>query len=135
MNSKGISQYLMLATLLAATPAVLVAQLPAAKQPTLAAGESDPSQAASAAERVREGTKIVQASGEFQATGERIHFVSESMPPLKVLENLALERVAQALSERSAGREWTVSGVVTEYRGVNYLLLTRASLKTRRADQ
>ena len=86
------------------------------------------------AERVREGTKVVQASGEFQATGERIHFVSKTMPPLKVLENLALERVAQTLSERGAGREWTVSGVVTEYRGVNYLLLTRASLKTRRAD-
>ena len=134
MKTQGIGRYFLLVTVLAATPAVLVAQLPASKAPATPIAEAESAPPAANGERVREGTKIVQATGEFQATGERIHFVSDSMPPLKVLENLALERVAQTLSERGAGREWTVSGVVTEYRGVNYLLLTRASLKTRRAD-
>jgi hypothetical protein len=95
------------------------------------AGSQNPK--GSAPERVREGTRIDQATGEFQMTGDRILFVSDALPSLKVLENLALERVAQTLSERGAGREWIVSGVVTEYRGVNYLLVTRASLKTKRA--
>jgi hypothetical protein len=45
------------------------------------------------------------------------------------LENLALERVARIVSESPDQLQWSVSGMVTEYRGQNYLLITTALLK------
>lgn len=87
-----------------------------------------------AAKRMREGARLVNVTGIFQATGDRITFHSPDLPPLKVLENLALERIAQTLSERSQTREWVVSGTVSEYRGANYLLLSRVAIKTLRDE-
>ena len=46
---------------------------------------------------------------------------------LVALENLALQRVARSLAERSQESQWKVSGMVTEFRGANYILLRRAT--------
>ena len=82
--------------------------------------------------RLREGELISNQTGIFRETGDRISFYSsggdESM---RVLENLALERVALQLDKTRDRRSWTVSGSVTEYRGMNYLLIKRAVLKGR----
>ena len=83
---------------------------------------------------LREGTKLIGLAGTFRNTGDRIEFrPNESDQRLVVLENLALERVASVLAEVPRQRLWTVSGTVTEFRGVNFLLVTRALLKSNRS--
>jgi hypothetical protein len=47
------------------------------------------------------------------------------------LENLNLERVARVISDSPDTLEWTVSGTITEFQGANYLLLSRAVLKSK----
>jgi hypothetical protein len=82
---------------------------------------------------LREGTKLANCDGGFRDTGDRVEFrVGDSDQRLVALENLALERVAGILAETRGELAWSVSGVVTEYRGVNYLLITRAVLKSKR---
>ena len=82
-------------------------------------------------ERQREGTRLTEVSGRFELAGDRVTFSpAASKESYRLLENLALERVSQVLSESRARQEWTVSGTLTEFRGGNYLLLTKAVIKT-----
>ena len=82
--------------------------------------------------RVREGSKLVEQLGEFRETGGRIAFYpAGSTDSLLVLENLALERVSRDLELGT--RKWSVSGTITEYLGLNYLLIQRAVMKQRSA--
>lgn len=80
---------------------------------------------------LREGDRLINQVGEFRMTGEAVVFLPSSGEPLQVLENLALERITKVLLETRGRREWTVSGMVTEFRGANYLLVTRAVLNAR----
>lgn len=80
--------------------------------------------------RLREGSKLVDQVGEFQKSGDQISFFAkDTFGSLHVLENLALERIARVLDDNPTMRLWSVTGVVTEYRNENYLLITRAVLK------
>jgi len=80
--------------------------------------------------RLREGMKFVNRVGELREAGGRIAFYPEGEPhSLQLLENLALERVSRELDQTH--RKWSVTGIVTEYKGGNYLLLHRAVLKAR----
>lgn len=81
--------------------------------------------------RIREGTRIHERVGSFRMQDQRIVFVPADKLPesLRVLENLALERVVNALIDPRGSQRWIVSGTVTEYRGLNYLLITRALLQ------
>lgn len=45
---------------------------------------------------------------------------------LSALPNLNLERVVQAIGDSASEMRWIVSGTLTEFRGSNYLLITRA---------
>lgn len=82
--------------------------------------------------RTREGAKLKGELGEFREAGDRIRFyLSDGKTSFVALENLALDRVSRVLDEHTSPRTWSVSGVVTEYRSGNYLLVTRASLKAR----
>ena len=77
--------------------------------------------------RQREGTRLTEVNGRFEVTGDRVSFATtDSADSMRVLENLALERIARVLAENRASPEWTISGTVTEYNGANYLLLTKA---------
>lgn len=79
--------------------------------------------------RLREGMKLTNLIGELHELGGRIEFRPDGEAQrLLLLENLALERVSQDLDQK---RKWSVSGVVTEFKGGNYLLLSRAVLKAR----
>ena len=83
-------------------------------------------------QRLREGTHISDAIGEFQKSSDRYAFIQQDgKRALRVLENLALERVVRVLEDDPSPRAWSVSGTITEYRGENFLLLTRAVLKPR----
>lgn len=80
--------------------------------------------------RLREGMTLVNQVGELRDQGGRVAFYPDGATySLQLLENLALERVSRDLDQPH--RKWSVTGVVTEFKGGNYLLLHRAVLKAR----
>jgi hypothetical protein len=89
------------------------------------------SQATKPAERLREGTRLIDVTGSFQAVGaDSVSFLANgNKDSYRVLENLALQRVSFSLEENRTLRQWIVSGTITEYRGANYLLLTKAVIQ------
>jgi hypothetical protein len=77
-----------------------------------------------AGRRLREGTRVEGRVGYFKLTGKRWSFVpAGTNERFTVLENLALERIARILNERPDSPTWRVAGMVTEFQGVNYLLI------------
>ncbi len=81
--------------------------------------------------RVREGTELNNVLGYFTVTGSRVTFVTgDNGTRFAGLENLNLERISRMISKAPKQMDWEVSGEVTEYRGANYLLVSRAVLKT-----
>jgi hypothetical protein len=85
---------------------------------------------------LREGTPIVNRVGRITlaADGGQSEFVFESDgqalrdPPLIVLPNLNLMLMEDAARNNTREPRFRVSGVVTEYRGRNYLLLEKVSV-------
>ncbi len=78
-------------------------------------------------ELLREGTQLSDTLGHFKLSGSRVVFVlADGSRQLTVLENLNLERVTQMARDDGQRVSWTVSGLVTEYQGTNYLLVNRA---------
>lgn len=83
------------------------------------------------ANRLREGSKLTDVVGRMELTGDRTTFTpSDSSEAFRILENLSLERVNHVLGDSRDKPLWEISGVVTEFRGSNYLLLTRAVIKS-----
>jgi len=81
--------------------------------------------------RIREGTEIIDSTGYFRMTGDRVTFFTDDGSGRYVaLENLNLERVSRAIADNPEPLQWTVTGTITEYRGANYLFVRRAALKT-----
>jgi hypothetical protein len=80
--------------------------------------------------RVREGIELSDRLGTFELSGDRARFIAaDDATSLTGLENLNLERVIHAIRDNPLpGQNWKVSGVVTEFEGRNYLLITRALL-------
>ena len=70
-------------------------------------------------------------TGTFQAAGaDSVSFlVNGNKESYRVLQNLALQRVSFALEDNRALRQWIISGTITEFRGQNYLLLTKAVIQ------
>ena len=80
----------------------------------------------------REGSEIRDVVGSITKRGSNILFApNDHSTPLILLEGQLLERVEfyQQVQTR-LGRElpWRISGLITEYRGSNYLLITAATL-------
>ena len=97
---------------------------PAAENPPASDG---PERTSSLAERLREGTELVDQPGSFRRTGDRIAFFTDmGGGRFVVLENLALERVGLAIADHPDPIYWGVDGIVTEYGGENFLLIHRA---------
>lgn len=84
-------------------------------------------------EMLREGSRL-ELTGYFKSTGDRMTFYAmeeEREVRLRALENLALQRIARVMSETPTQLEWNISGTITEYRGNNFLLVTKAVLRSR----
>ena len=82
--------------------------------------------------RVREGTELVNVVGSFKLTGDRATFYpADGSGRFGGLENQTLERLATVISEDPSQLEWLVTGVVTEFKGNNYILVTKAILKSK----
>jgi hypothetical protein len=106
---------ILMATLL---PTVASASPPASPPPLDSAKETP--------HRLREG-EVLEVTGKLELAGDRaIFYPAGEKNGLRVLENLALERVTQVLSESRDERQWIVSGTITEYRGANYILIHKA---------
>jgi hypothetical protein len=81
-------------------------------------------------QRLREGSRLVDVVGHFDYAGDRFAFFpADNKESFRMLESLALERVTRVLGESGTKPQWIVSGVVTEYRGINYLLISKAVMK------
>lgn len=79
------------------------------------------------APREREGTQITDMQGYFKASGDGAMFYStDGATRISALPNLNLERVVQLITDNPTQVQWSVSGTLTEFRGTNYLLITRA---------
>jgi hypothetical protein len=80
---------------------------------------------------LREGTFIVKRVGRLtrSADGQQMEFTFDADrkamkdPPVVILPNLKLMQMENAIAGSSRDLRFRVSGVVTEYRGRNYVLL------------
>jgi hypothetical protein len=98
---------------------------------TAASHARDEQATAAPGDRLREGA-VLDTTGIFKLTGDRIMFyASGDSRRFGTLENLNLERISRVISETSEALEWNVSGTVTEFQGTNYLLVSRAILKSK----
>lgn len=81
--------------------------------------------------RQREGLRLNEIVGTFEEVGDsQFTFTPEnSKESYRILENLALERIANVAAETASGQLWIVSGQLTEFRGSNYLLISRAVIR------
>ena len=111
----------------------LLAQNPSVRAPELGnAPAVAPAKAGATKEKqkLREGSKLDDVRGRFDFAGERMAFYpSGETESYRVLENLTLERIWQTTQDSNRRDEWLVSGTVTEYRGANYLLVTKAVIR------
>ena len=88
--------------------------------------------AAATTQRQREGMTLTDVAGYFKMSGDRATFYpSDGGKSYAGLENLNLERITALVSENPRQIEWIVSGTLTEFRGSNYLLISKAVMKTR----
>jgi len=87
--------------------------------------------------RLREGTVINDQLGHFRMAGDRVTFFTEDGEGrFVVLENLNLERIARVIADNPDKLQWSVTGMITEYGGANFMLLRRATLKNQtRAEE
>ncbi|HTU26218.1 MAG TPA: hypothetical protein VMF30_12510 [Pirellulales bacterium] len=98
------------------------------QNPTNALAPTAP--AHNASQRQREGTNLVDVPGHFKLTGDRATFFPTTGETHFIgLENQNLERIAATIGDIPDQLNWLVSGTITEYRGANYLLVTKAILR------
>jgi len=112
-----------------------------AKVPDAGAAERVPGRATSAGKeateldlaklRLREGTRLRDASGRFRLRGDSLRFIDRENREISGQPNLKLERIIRMLKtvEEPESITWSVSGTVTEFSGRNYLLISRAVYK------
>jgi len=98
--------------------------------PAARAQEMSLAHSASEGKRLREGSTINDQLGRFEMRGDRIVFCPENTEQSYCcLENLNLARVYKAVTETPDELQWVVSGTLTEFNNVNYLLLSRVARK------
>ena len=85
---------------------------------------------ASSGQLKREGSQLIDVFGYFRMTGDRATFYPlESQAGYAGLENLNLDRVTLMITNNTDQLTWQVSGTITEYHGLNYILVSKAILK------
>jgi hypothetical protein len=103
-----------------------------------ASERADAAERTDAADRIREGTRWQNERGIFTLVGDRVTFTPNSLrnQNFMVLENLNLERIVRTIEENRTVTdadtlEWNIDGTVTEFRGGNFVLVTRSVLVAR----
>jgi len=81
---------------------------------------------------VLEGVRLHDELGEFKVRGDRAIFISnDGKLQFSGLENRNLERIVRKIADNPSQLTWAVTGMVTEYKSTNYLLITHAVIKSR----
>lgn len=98
------------------------------------AAASEAARASESTSLLREGTRVANQDGQFsQADG--VWFFTptasagsreSSSSRIRVLENLALQRVVQMIQQDPSDNRWVISGVITEYFGENRVMMSMA---------
>ena len=94
-------------------------------------GGARPATATDKSKLAREGTEFHNQLGTFRMTGDRAIFTTADNQQIRGLENLNLARIVNTIVDSPDSLTWSVSGVLTEYQGANYLLVTKAIVKNR----
>lgn len=77
-----------------------------------------------AARLLREGARLEQQSVTCRASNDVLLVeLDNGEQSIEVLRNLAAQRILQACQEDASDCAWTVSGKITEFKGLNYILL------------
>ena len=85
-----------------------------------------PGKAPARARTLRERSRLLDRDGVVIRAVNRLRFVpADGGAPMVLLENQLLERVEQLLRHANRTPGLQISGIVTEFHGRNYLLLTR----------
>lgn len=93
--------------------------------------QEDAEQAQDTTQILREGAKIESQTATCRSAGERLTVeLSGGARILTVLENLASQRVLDAILEDPADNNWTISGTITEFQNRNFILLQRVTRAT-----
>ena len=119
-------------TLLFATAAAACLAADAALPPRAAINPAKP---AAKSLRIREGSPLLDVRGHFELTADGAAFFADDGVRLVALPNLALERIVATTREHPDRLQWIVSGNITEFRGANYLLITRGVLEHKRSGK
>ncbi len=72
---------------------------------------------------LREGARVEAKRAKCRVAGERLLMEFDDGRTLDALANLAAQRVFQACRDDESDSEWIVSGKITEFQNMNYLLL------------
>jgi hypothetical protein len=114
------------------------AEKPEAEKTPKVPGRNDAPDRTDAADRIREGTRWQNERGVFTLVGDRVTFTPNSHrnQNFVVLENLNLERIVRTIEENrtvtdAETLEWNIDGTVTEFRGANFVIVTRSVLIAR----
>ncbi len=77
---------------------------------------------------VHEGKRIFEREGRFDTgeDGAALFVFASGNEPMRLLENALRQHMEDASQQGMVALSWRVSGLVTVYRGKNYLLLTKA---------
>ena len=108
----------------------------------LAAGDGRSDDKPAVANAVREPAKLMREGARLESrlmvvrsSGEILTLETEDdKQSFEALENLALERILQAVRADSNDKRWLITGQVTEYRGRNFILLERVSRAPRASN-
>lgn len=111
--------------------------LPSAPRPTTIAPEGQPRNAIVPVDTklLPDGYRIVDRPGRLQREGDYWIYAFESRstqrvePPMRLLPNRALEDMEITSAGGTRGVVFLVSGEVTEYHGVNYLLVQKMLIR------
>lgn len=75
----------------------------------------------------REGARVDQLPVNFRTENELLLLIlAEDGKPIRVLENLAAQRIYRANREDPEDSHWSVTGTFTEFEGKNFFLIERA---------
>lgn len=72
---------------------------------------------------LREGARIESRRAKCRIAGDRLVIEFDDGRTLDALPNLAAQRVFQACRDDASDSDWMVSGKITEFQSMNYLLL------------
>jgi len=72
---------------------------------------------------IREGARVESRRAKCRVAGERLVIEFDDGRTLDALANLAAQRVFQACRDDATDSEWIISGKITEFQNLNYLLL------------